>query len=112
MEERRSFWSRLFGGSRRPVRLERVLEYIVYRLSQGARLEEVVGEEYVRRQATVEELGRMLDDPRIVESARERMQREFGSEEMAPGRRPRRKATGRTETRRDENDAAPDRART
>lgn len=91
-EKKRSLWERawirMFGdGSRRSVRMEKVISYVAHRLDDGARLEEVVQEEYVRRQTSPDELEQILDDRRIVEAARRRMHREFGSEEMSPGAR-------------------------
>lgn len=97
-EKKRSLWervwTRMFGdGSRRSVRMEKVISYVAHRLEDGARLEEVVQEEYVRRQTSPDELEQILDDRRIVEAARRRMHREFGSEEMSPGARSRRDST-------------------
>jgi hypothetical protein len=95
MEEKRSFleraWARIFGGgSRQPARIERVVEYVAHRLDQGARLEEVVRDEYVRRQTSPHEVGQVVSDPRIVEAARGRMHQEFGSKEMSTTQRSRR----------------------
>ena len=95
MEERRPFWerawARLFGdGSRRPARIERVIEYVAHRLDQGAHLEEVMQEEYVRRQTSPHEVEQVVSEPRIVEAARGRMHREFGSKEMSTTRHSRR----------------------
>lgn len=62
-EEKKSFWARLFGGSRSSVREQKVLEYIVYRMNQGANLKDVVGEEYVRRNAFGSQMSRHLEQP-------------------------------------------------
>lgn len=84
-------WMRMFGdGSRRSVRMEKVISYVAHRLDDGARLDEAIKDEYVRRQTSSNELQQILDDRRIIEAARRRMHRELGSEEMAPGVRPRR----------------------
>jgi hypothetical protein len=95
LEEKRSFWeqawARIFGdGSRRPARIERVVEYVVHRLGQGVRLEEAIQDEYVRRQTSPHEVGQVVSDPRIVEAARGRMHQEFGSKQMSTTRRSRR----------------------
>ncbi len=95
MGEKRSFWerawARIFGdGSRRPARIERVIEYVAHRLGQGTHLEDVMQEEYVRRQTSPHEVEQVVSDPRIVEAARGRMHREFGSKEMSTTRRSRR----------------------
>jgi gamma-glutamyltranspeptidase len=71
LERWRSFWARLFGSSRGSVRQRKVLEYIVHRTDEGARLEEIVQEEYVRRQAAPAEVERILSHPELVEAARE-----------------------------------------
>ncbi len=84
-------WMRMFGdGSRRSVRMEKVISYVAHRLDDGARLDEAIQDEYVRRQVSPDELQQILDDRRIIEAARRRMHRELGFEEMAPGVRPRR----------------------
>ena len=89
LKEKSSFWERAWarifgGGSRRPARIERVVEYVAHRLGQGARLEEAIQEEYVRRQTSPHELDLVVSDPRIVEAARGRMHQEFGSKAMSP----------------------------
>ena len=84
-------WTRIFGdSSRRPARIEKVVEYVAFRLHEGARLEEVMQEEYVRRQTSPHEVGQVVSDPRIVEAARGRMHQEFGSKELSTTRRSRR----------------------
>ena len=80
--EKKSFWERLFGGSRTSAREQRVLEYVVHRMNQGVDLVDVVGEEYVRRNASGREIDDILSNPRIVEAARENMQEAFRSGEL------------------------------
>ncbi len=94
-EERKSLWdriwTRLFGDrTRRSLRMEKVIVYVVHQLNAGARLDEALEEDYVRRQTSPDELQQILDDQRIVEAARRRMHREIGSEAMSPKVRPRR----------------------
>jgi nucleotide-binding universal stress UspA family protein len=74
--ERRSFWEMLFGPypSEREVK---VLEYIVHRLGDGANLEDIVREEYVRRHASPEEIEDILANPKLVEGARKKVEEEF-----------------------------------
>ena len=86
--EKRSFWDRLFGRNQPSAREERIIEYIIHRLGDGAHLGDVVQEEYVRRNASPLEIEEIRSDPRLVEAAREHMERDFGSEELDPGRRP------------------------
>ena len=75
-EEKWSLWSRFFG-SRRSIRMDRVLTYIVHRIEIGVPLEDVMQEEYILRQSTPSERERILMEPQIVESARERMRRDL-----------------------------------
>ncbi len=77
-EEGPSFWKSLFGpyGSSRQ---EKVLDYVVHRIGDGANLREVLGEEYVRRNASRNEVEEILDNPRLVEAARKALGEEFSS---------------------------------
>jgi len=86
--EKRSFWDRLFSIEYHSAREERVIEYIIHRLGEGAGLQEILGEEYVRRNASPAEVDEICSNPRLVEAARERMEQDFGSEELDPSRRP------------------------
>ena len=81
-EKWKAFWARLFGGSHGWSRKDKVLEYVVHRIDDGASVREVVQEEYVRRTATQSEIERILADPRIIEGARERMRRELRFEDL------------------------------
>lgn len=87
-EEHKSFWARLFSGSYRSIREEKVLEYILYRVNDGANLRDIVQEEYVSRNASPEEVEEIISNPKLVEAARERMQQEFSSGELDPSQRP------------------------
>ncbi len=88
-EEKKSFWARLFGGSRNSLREQKVLEYIVHGMNQGANLKDVVGEEYVRRNLSRSQINNILSDPRIIEAARKRMQEALRSRELDVDERPR-----------------------
>ncbi len=85
-ERKRSFWDRLFG-TRRSGRQEKVLKYVIHRIGEGANLREVLQEEYVRRNASGEEIRRLLENPRLVEAAGEQLRAYFASEELDPRRR-------------------------
>lgn len=87
--KRKSFWARIFGSSSGSAREQRVLEYVVNRINEGAVLDDVSQEEYVRRNATPEQIDEILSNPRIVEAAREKMQEAFESGELDPDNRPR-----------------------
>ncbi len=86
LEKWKSLWSRLFGGRRRTAREEKVLAYVVHRLDDGARLQDVVRDEYVRRMTTEDEMRRILADPRVFESARARMRHDLDLRELSPRR--------------------------
>ena len=86
--EKRSFWARIFGGATNSAREEKVLEYIVHRINEGASLSDVVEEEYVRRNATKGQIDDIVSNPKIIEAARERLQEAFSSGELDPNRRP------------------------
>jgi hypothetical protein len=86
MSERPSFWQRLFGregGSSLSERQQRVLQYIIERMDKGgAPLQEVLQEDYVRRNCSREEVRQIVNDPAFVQAARERLGESFRSEEF------------------------------
>jgi hypothetical protein len=86
-EQQRSFWSRLFKGSGHPRRQDKVLEYIVHRIDEGANLRDVMEEEYIRRNLSRNEREDIVSNPRIVEAARERMRKDFEAGRPDAGRR-------------------------
>ena len=86
--EQQSFWERIFSTTIPSAREERVVGYIVHRIGEGANLREVTQEEYVRRNASASEVEEILQDPRLLESAREHMEDDFGSGELDPSRGP------------------------
>ncbi len=83
-KRKRSFWSRLFGNFYRSGREEKVLEYIIHRVGDGASLRDVVQEEYVRRHASPDFVRDILGNPRLVEAARKKMGEDFSSGELDP----------------------------
>jgi len=85
-EKKRSFWDRLFG-TRRSNREEKVLRYIISRIEDGANLREVLQEEYIRRNATPNEIRNILENPQLVEAAGEQMRKDFSSGELDPRQR-------------------------
>lgn len=86
--ERKSIWERLFGPSQPSAREERVLQYIIHRVGEGAHLQDVVQEDYVRRNASAAEVEEICARPELVQTAREHLQQDFGSGELDPNRRP------------------------
>jgi hypothetical protein len=87
-ERKRSFWSRLFNLDYHSAREERVVEYIIHRLREGAGLQEVIQEEYVRRNASPAEIEEICSRPELVQAAREHMEQDFSSGEIDPHQRP------------------------
>lgn len=87
-EKKKSFWARIFG-KRESAREQRVLEYVVHRINEGAVLEEISEEEYVRRNMSRDQIDDLLSNPKIVEAAREKMEEAFESGELDPEDRPR-----------------------
>ena len=88
MTERRSFWERLLVGTRDFPGTEherKVLDYVVYRVNEGANLHDVLQEEYVRRNCSQTEIDGMVGGgPKLVHAARERLERAFESGELDP----------------------------
>jgi hypothetical protein len=87
-ERKRSFWDRLLGRSEHSPREERIIEYITHRLGEGVSLQEVIQEEYVRRNASPAEIEEICSRPELVQAAREHMEQDFSSGEIDPHRRP------------------------
>ena len=86
-EKKRSVWDRLFGTSNRSGRQDKVLEYVIHRIEDGANLREVLQEEYVRRNATTEEVQSILENPRLIEAAGEQLREDFSSGKLDPRQR-------------------------
>ena len=83
-EKRHGFFERLFSGAHNSEREKKVLEYIIHRIGDGAHLREVLGEEYVRRNASPDEVEQILENPKLVEAAHEQMRNDFASGELDP----------------------------
>ena len=79
-----SLFERFFGGSQRSWREEKVLRYIIYRVSEGSNLHDVIQEDYVRRNCSQSEIDRIARDPELVRACREYLWRTFGSGELDP----------------------------
>ena len=83
-EKERSFWDKLFGTNNRSGRQDKVLEYVIHRIKDGVNLREVLQEEYVRRNATAEEIQSILENPRLIQAAGEQMREDFSSGKLDP----------------------------
>jgi hypothetical protein len=87
MTERPSLWQRLFGSrgtSSLSQRQEKVLHYIIARINEGAPLQEVLQEEYVRRNCSQPEIEQIIRSPELIGAAREQLGESFSSEEFKP----------------------------
>ena len=85
MTERRSFWQRFFGragNSPLSQRQQKVQRYIIHRIDEGAPLQEVLREEYVRRNCSRDELDQIVRSPELVAAARARLGESFRSDEL------------------------------
>ncbi len=78
-KEKLSFWNRIFRISYRSVREEKVLGYIIHRKGDGVPLKEVTQEEYVRRNASPDEVQEILENPKLVEAVRKKMEKDLSS---------------------------------
>ena len=84
-EEKRSLWDKIFGtNTQQSEREKKVIEYICHRIADGAPLGDVVQEEYVRRNASPQEVQEILENPRLVEVAHEEMRKDFSSGVLDP----------------------------
>jgi hypothetical protein len=87
MPEQRSFWQRIFGRTKvspPSQRQERVLQYVISRIDKGVPLQEVLKEEYVRRNCSRMEINQIAGSPEVVKAARKQMEESLGSEEFKP----------------------------
>jgi hypothetical protein len=85
VNERQSFWRRLFGRtgpSSLSQRQEKVLRYVISRIDENVPLQEILREEYVRRNSSRAELEQILGSPEFIEAVRERLGEAFRSEDF------------------------------
>jgi hypothetical protein len=85
MSEQPSFWQRLFGragSSSLSARQQKVSDYILARMENDVPLQQVLREDYVRRNCSQAEVERIVSAPEFIEAARERLGESFRSEEF------------------------------
>ena len=85
MTEQPSFWRRFFGRtgtSSLNQRQEKVLRYVIGRMNEGAPLQAVLKEEYVRRNSSRSELEQIVRTPELIGAAREQLGESFRSDEF------------------------------
>jgi hypothetical protein len=84
-EERHSFLHTiLFGNGGGTERERKVFEYVCHHVGNGAHLRDVMQGEYVRRNASPNEIEGILENPRLVETAHEKMLDDFSSGRLGP----------------------------
>jgi hypothetical protein len=83
-EQKRPFWEILLTGQVNTERERKVLEYVCHRVGDGAHLRDVTQDEYVRRNASPDEVQEILDNPRLVQTAHEKMREDFSSGLLDP----------------------------
>ena len=82
---RASSLRKLFLGSHvRAEREEKVLRYVIHRANEGVHLHDVVGEDYVRRNCSQDQIHELVNDPEFVHACREHLWRTFESGELDP----------------------------
>ena len=81
----KKFVEDLFGGSNHTLSEDRVREYVIHRVKNGAHLGDVLEEDYVRRNCSQGQIDEIENDPRLVHAAREGMEQTFSSGELDPG---------------------------
>ena len=85
MSERPSFWQRLFGrtgSSSLSAHQQKVSHYILGRMENDVPLQQVLREDYVRRNCSKAEVEQIVSSPEFIEIARVRLGESFGSEEF------------------------------
>ena len=85
MSEQRSFWQKIFGRtgtSSLSTRQQKVSDYIIGRMEKDVPLQQVLREDYVRRNCSQAEVEKIVSSPEFIETARERLGESFRSEEF------------------------------
>ncbi len=85
MSEQRSFWQRFFGRtgtSSLSQRQRSVLQYIISRLDENVPLQQVLQEEFVRRNCSRAEVEQIISNPEFIGAARERLGDSFRSDDL------------------------------
>ena len=83
-EQIQSFWDKLFGSSYDNEGEQKVRQYIVHRVGEGAHLRDVLQEEYVQRNASEDEIEEIVDDPALIEATHEQLRNDFCSKKLDP----------------------------
>ena len=85
MTKEQSVFSRFFfGDPSRAEREERVLQYVIHRISEDAPFHRVLEEPYVRRNCSQIEIDEISSNPDLVRACREHLEETFRSGELDP----------------------------
>jgi hypothetical protein len=85
MAKARSLWGQLFLSSPAQVEHEeKVLQYIIHRIDQGANLHDVLQEPYVRRNCSQAEIDEIASSADLVHACRRHLEQTFRSGELHP----------------------------
>lgn len=85
-KEQSVFGQFFFGDPNRAGREEKVLQYVIHRINEGAVLHEVLEEHYVQRNCSQIEVDEICSNPELVHACRERLEETFRSGELDPRR--------------------------
>jgi SepF-like predicted cell division protein (DUF552 family) len=75
------------GNPSRAEREEKVLRYIIHRITEDADLHEVLLEPYVQRNCSQAEIDEIESRPELVHAVREHLEQTFRSGKLDPKRR-------------------------
>jgi hypothetical protein len=85
-KEQTVFGKFFFGDPNRADREEKVLRYIIHRINEDATLNEVLGEPYVQRKCSQDEIDEISSNPALVHACREHLEETFRSGKLDPMR--------------------------
>ena len=83
-EENESGLRRVIFGPDHSEAEEKVLSYVSHRLKEGARVRDVLEEEYVLRHTTPDQRRELLTDPRLAQQYRKGLKQYYESDELKP----------------------------
>jgi hypothetical protein len=75
-----------FGSSARTALEEKVLQYIIHRMNGETPLQDVMREDYVRRNCSQDKIHELVNDPEFVHACRKHLWQTFRSGELDPSR--------------------------
>ncbi len=82
-EQNESFVDKFLRVPESSEQEDKVREYIIHRIKDGANLRDVLQEEYVLRNSTQAERDEIIRDPNLAQQSREGLKQDFDSDELA-----------------------------